>query len=244
MMEPMRYLNCPHCGSSNKESDQKCYSCRKPLHLAPSPVAPETQPARAEENFAGPEGGSFRIFGSLAGWIFPDQLFKELSEQETSYQDYVSHIIGVSLSYGVLMVAAIQFEGLNDSSTVAGSSLAAGLFGFWIPTLLLSLGLSFGSAAALKDHQVNGKQVKFDYASLARADLHINAIFLTSVFVAMVTGSALAILLAVIITLRSLDLQARALYHITGESRQESLKMAAVLYAIMVGTCLFLSWLT
>lgn len=35
----MGYINCKHCGSSNKETDTKCYNCESGLE-APAPVVP------------------------------------------------------------------------------------------------------------------------------------------------------------------------------------------------------------
>lgn len=58
----MSYMNCPHCRMSNKQSDDSCYNCEKPLHEGPeldedgAPVnAPQLQgappPGQASKHF-------------------------------------------------------------------------------------------------------------------------------------------------------------------------------------------------
>jgi hypothetical protein len=235
----MRYVNCPKCGSSNKQTAADCYGCGTPIQETPK--ADSTPNVEPETDLGGIGPG--RMFGSLVCWFLPDRMFQEVATDQTSWQDYVSHIIGVSLTWGILIQMVVHLEDINDSGSAAGVSVAAALFGVWIPIMLFSFGLSWACDNMLNDHKVNGTQIRVPSGSVSRVHLHIHAVPLTALLVAAITGNGVAWLLFAVAVFWSVHLEARALHFITGESRSECYKMAAVLYAVVGGSILGVAFL-
>lgn len=86
----MRYKNCPGCGASNKESDVRCFSCDKPIDLAP----PALKGAGPAASTAGPSDPTqpFKILVGvlLAATVLLLSIGRQHAEQATHDQIWMT----------------------------------------------------------------------------------------------------------------------------------------------------------
>ena len=182
-----------------------------------------------------------RFLGSLLCWIMPERVFGVVAETGADARDFISLVLGTGIVYG-LAFQLVSGSGAADGSGFL-SSVLGGIIGIGAVNVVLCLGITWAFSVALSDHEVEGRKVDAGFSELLGCHLHAFAVFLTLVFVALVTRDSVVIALAVLAGLRTFDLEARVLRRIAGIPSGQAYKAALVLFAILIGTPAVLAFL-
>jgi len=182
-----------------------------------------------------------RLLGSLLCWIMPDRVFGAVAETGADVRDFISLVLGTGIVYGL----AFQLVSGSGASQESGflTSVLGGIIGIGAVNIILCLGITWAFAVALSDHEVEGRKVDAGFSELLGCHLHAFAVFLTLIFVALVTRDSTVIALAVLAGARTFDLEARVLRVVTGIPGGHAYKAALVLFAILLGTPTVLAFL-
>ena len=124
-------------------------------------------------------------------------------------------------------------EGIPPGSFLSG--LVGGLLGVGVVNVLVCAVFTWAHCITLHDHEVDGRELGTETLELLGSHLQIYALLLTAAFVAIISGNRVLIAVAVWAGLRTLDLEARAIHHVTGVSMAESYKIAVVLFLVLLG---------